>query len=88
MGDYSSLSVLFALADAVKGRINMLRDMNDVINMAKRYPGVARCNESPEDIKKVLKLLQTQKAFIISYDSETKEPLVSGEAVVSMSWNG
>ena len=33
-GDYSSLAVLFDPAEEVKGRINMLRDMNDVINMA------------------------------------------------------
>ena len=87
-GDYSSLAVLFAPGDEVKGRINMLRDMNDVINMAERYLGVPRCNENPEDMKRVLELLETQKDWVKSYDSEFKEPLVSGEAVVSMGWNG
>ena len=88
VGQVDSLSVLFDPTDAVKGKINMLRDMNDVINMAERYLGIARCTENPDDLKKVLALLQTQKAWVKSYDSETKEPLVSGEAVVSMSWNG
>lgn len=87
-GDVSSLAVLFDPAEEVKGRINMLRDMNDVINMAERYLNVPRCSESPEDMKKVLELLETQKAWVKSYDSETKEQLVSGEATVSMSWNG
>lgn len=83
-----SLKTLFEPDDAVKGKINMLRDVNDVINMALRYLGKPRCNENPEDLKAVLDLLTTQKAFVKSYNSETKELLASGEAVVSMSWNG
>lgn len=83
-----SLKTLFEPADAVKGKINMLRDVNDVINMALRYLGKPRCNENPEDLKAVLDLLTTQKAFVKSYNSETKELLASGEAIVSMSWNG
>jgi spermidine/putrescine transport system substrate-binding protein len=87
-GDHSSLAVLFDPAEEVKGRINMLRDMTDVINMAERYLGVLRCSENPEERKRVLALSETQKEGVRSYDSETKEILVSGEAVVSMSWNG
>ncbi|WP_299848824.1 extracellular solute-binding protein [uncultured Roseovarius sp.] len=87
-GEYDTLAVLFDPADAVKGKINMLRDLNDVINMALRYLDLPRCNDNPEDMKKVLALLQTQKEWVKSFDSETKEPLVSGEAAVSMSWNG
>ncbi|MGB3314665.1 MAG: extracellular solute-binding protein [Albidovulum sp.] len=87
-GDYKTLATLFAPAEDVKGKINMLRDQADVINMALRYLDLPRCNESPEDMKKVLELLTAQKDWVKSYNSETKEPLVSGEAVVSMSWNG
>lgn len=84
----TSLKILFEPDDTVKGKINMLRDVNDVINMALRYLGKPRCNENPEDMKAVLELLSTQKPFVKSYNSETKELLVSGEAAVSMSWNG
>jgi spermidine/putrescine transport system substrate-binding protein len=87
-GEINTLDVLFNPADNVKGRINMLRDMNDVINMAQRYLGVPRCNENPEEMKKVLELLEAQKEWVKSYDSEFKEPMVSGEAIVSMGWNG
>lgn len=87
-GDIDTLAVLFDPAENVKGKINMLRDLNDVINMALRYLDLPRCNDNPEDMKKVLALLETQKDWVKSFDSETKEPLVSGEAVVSMSWNG
>ncbi|WP_306115564.1 MULTISPECIES: extracellular solute-binding protein [unclassified Roseovarius] len=87
-GDIDTLAVLFDPSDEVKGKINMLRDINDVINMALRYLDLPRCNDNPADMKKVLALLETQKEWVKSFDSETKEPLVSGEAVVSMSWNG
>lgn len=87
-GDVDTLAVLFDPSNDVKGKINMLRDLNDVINMALRYLDLPRCNDNPEDMKKVLALLETQKDWVKSFDSETKEPLVSGEAVVSMSWNG
>lgn len=87
-GDLNTLSVLFNPADNVKGRINMLRDMNDVINMAQRYLGLPRCNDKPEDMAKVLELLVAQKAWVKSYNSEFKEPMVSGESIASMGWNG
>ena len=87
-GDLNTLSVLFNPADNVKGRINMLRDMNDVINMAQRYLGLPRCNDKQEDMAKVLELLVAQKAWVKSYNSEFKEPMVSGESIASMGWNG
>ncbi len=87
-GDITSLSVLFDPAEEVKGRINMLRDMNGVIEAAEFYLGVPRCSENPDEMKRVLELLETQKQWVKSYDSESKELLVSGEAVVSMTWNG
>ncbi len=87
-GEINTLGVIFNPAENVKGKINMLRDVNDVINMAQRYLGVPRCNENPEDMKKVLELLETQKEWVKSYNSEFKEPMVSGEAIVSMGWNG
>ena len=66
----------------------MLRDMNDVFNMAERYVGILRCSQNPDVMKKVLELLEAQKAWVKSYGSETEELLVSGEAVLSMTWNG
>ena len=87
-GDYSLLAVLFDPAEDVKGRINMLRDMNDVINMAERCLGIPRCRENPGEMKRVLELLETQKEWVKACASETKDLLVSGKAVVLMSWNG
>ncbi|MGO4451986.1 extracellular solute-binding protein [Phyllobacterium sp. TAF24] len=87
-GDINTLGVLFNPPAEVKGRINMMRDVNEVINIALRYLNLPRCNENPEDMKKVLELLETQKQWVKSYNSEFKEPLVSGEAVASMAWNG
>lgn len=87
-GDHNTLKVLFDPEDDVKGKINMMRDVNDVINAALRYLNHDRCNANPNDLKEVLALLSQQKQWVKSYNSESKELLVSGEAVVSMAWNG
>ena len=87
-GDPNTLKHLFDPQLAAKGKINMLRDVNDVINAGLRYLDLPRCNSNPHDLKKLLTLLEKQKDWVKSYNSETKELLVSGEAVVSMSWNG
>jgi spermidine/putrescine transport system substrate-binding protein len=86
--DPNTLAQIFDPADGVKGKINMLRDINEVINAGLRYLQLPRCNGNPQDLKKVLDLLMTQKSWVKSYNSDTKELLVSGEAKVSQSWNG
>ncbi len=87
-GDPNTLAHLFNPGDGAKGKINMLKDVNDVLNAGLRYLGLPRCNDKPEDLKKLLALLLKQKEWVKSYNSETKELLISGEATVSMSWNG
>ncbi len=87
-GDPNTLKHLFDPEPAAKGKINMLRDVNDVINAALRYLYLPRCNNNPDDLKKLMDLLEKQKDWVMSYSSDAKELLVSGEAVVSMSWSG
>ena len=43
-GDVNTLALLFDPPDELKGRINMLKDMNDVINAGLRYLDYPRCN--------------------------------------------
>ena len=44
-------------AGRLKGRINMLKDVNDVINAGLRYLGHPRCNSNPEQLKELNALL-------------------------------
>lgn len=87
-GDVDTLAVMFNPPDELKGRINLLRDVNDVINAALRYLGLPRCNESPDDLKKVQALLSELKPSVKSFAYESKELAESGEVDLAQIWNG
>jgi spermidine/putrescine transport system substrate-binding protein len=88
-GDIDTLKVIFEPPAELSGKINMLKDVNDVINMGLRYLGHPRCNNNPEQLKEVNALLQGAKKHWLSFNSDgAKEVLVSGDAAAGMLWNG
>lgn len=88
-GDIDTLAILFDPPDALKGKINVLKDVNDVINAGLRYLGHDRCNSDPAQLKEVNDLLTKAKENWLSLNSDgAKEVLVSGDAAVGMIWNG
>ena len=88
-GDIDSLKIIFDPPAELSGKINMLKDVNDVINMGLRYLGHPRCNNNPEQLKELNALLQGSKKHWLSFNSDgAKEVLVSGDAAAGMIWNG
>lgn len=88
-GDIDTLGILFDPPAELSGRINMLRDMNEVINMGLRHLGHPRCNDNPEQLKALNALLGESKRHWLSFNSDgAKEVLVSGDAAAGMNWNG
>ncbi len=87
-GPIDSISLLFNPPDELKGKINMLDDMNTVIHAAERFVGVPRCSADKADLKKVNDALQAAKPNwkTFSYDTITK--MTSGDVVVTETWNG
>jgi spermidine/putrescine transport system substrate-binding protein len=87
-GDINTLAILFDPPEELKGKINMLDDMNSVIHAAERFAGVKRCSGDKADLKKVNDLLQAAKPSwkTFSYDTITK--MTSGDVVVTQTWNG
>lgn len=88
-GDINTVGILFDTPDELKGKVNMFRDVNDVINAALRYKGFETCNSNRKELKEVNDLLikAKQNWFSIASDG-AREMLVTGDASVSMSWNG
>lgn len=85
----SSLSLIFDPPEEAKGRINVHRDMNDVINAALRYLGHPTCNNNPEQLSEVNDLLADAKQHWRSINADgSRELLVSGDVVVSQVWAG
>ncbi len=87
-GDIDTLAILFDPPDVLKGRINMLNDINDVINAGLRYLGHPRCNKNKEQLKELNALLQNAKPHWRTMSYGTIEKLTSGDVDVSQNWNG
>lgn len=88
-GDINTLKILFDPPAELKGKINMLKDVNDVVNAGLRYLGHPRCNSNKAQLKELNDLLVKSKDNWLSFNSDgAKEVLVSGDAAVGMIWNG
>lgn len=87
-GDIHTLSLIFDPPPELQGRINLLRDVNDVINAALRYLDLPRCNANPDDLRRLQALLLEVKPHIKSFAYESKELINSGEVDLAQIWNG
>lgn len=88
-GDINTLAILFEPPAELDGKINMLKDVNEVINAGLRYLDYPRCNDNPEQLKALNDLLVNAKSHWLSFNSDgAKEILVSGDAAAGMIWNG
>ena len=87
-GDIDTLKILFDPPAELKGRINVLDDINSLIHAAERYVGVPRCGGDKEALKKVSDVLVAAKPSwrTFSYDTITK--MTSGDVDVTQTWNG
>lgn len=88
-GDIDTYKVLFEPPSELQGSIGMFKSPDEVIPMAQIYLGVPLCNESAEDMKQVLDLLQGQKPYVKVFNSDgILERLVSGDTALHQNWNG
>jgi spermidine/putrescine transport system substrate-binding protein len=87
-GDVNTLALLFDPPAELKGRINMLKDMNDVINAGLRYLNYPRCNSDKAQLKELNTMLIKAKANWRTMDYSVIEKLTSKDVDLSQSWNG
>ncbi len=87
-GDIDTLALMFEPPEELKGRINMLSDMPEVINAALRYRGYDRCNSNVEELRDVTELLISAKEHWRTMDYATIEKLTSMDVDLSQTWNG
>jgi spermidine/putrescine transport system substrate-binding protein len=87
-GPIDSLSILFDPPDELKGKINMLDDINSVMHAAERYAGVPRCGADKANLKKVNDVLMAAKPNWKTFSYDVLAKMTSGDVVVSQDWNG
>lgn len=87
-GDINTSSVFLDVPEELKGKINVVPEMSDILSLATMYAGGKPCEEDPEIMKKVRDLLLAAKGDWISMDYGATERLSNGDWAASVNWNG
>jgi len=87
-GDVNTSAVWLHVPDELKGKINVVPEMNDVVNLAIMYAGGQPCTEDTEVLKTVRDLLVAAKPDWISMDYGATEKLSNNDWAASVNWNG
>ena len=87
-GPMDTLGVLYNPPEELRGRINMLDDINSVIHGAERYLGIPRCTSDKAQLKQINDLLEKAKPFWRTFSYDTNVKITSGDVDVTQTWNG
>jgi spermidine/putrescine transport system substrate-binding protein len=87
-GDINTSAVFLDVPAELKGKINVVPEMNDIVNLAIFYYGGEPCTEDVEVLKKVRDGLMAAKPDWISMDYGATEKLSNNDWAASVNWNG
>jgi spermidine/putrescine transport system substrate-binding protein len=87
-GEVDTWKVIFDPPPELKGKINVVPEMNDTIFIAIAYNGGAYCTGDKEVLKKARDSLIAAKANWVSMEYSTIEPMVKGDMLATTDWNG
>jgi spermidine/putrescine transport system substrate-binding protein len=87
-GDINTWKVVFDPPDQLKGKINIVPEMNDMIYAAIKYVGGKHCDGDKEVLKKARDVLVAAKPNWMSMEYSTIEAMVKGDMHATSDWNG
>ncbi|WP_101340031.1 extracellular solute-binding protein [Cereibacter azotoformans] len=87
-GDINTSAVWLEVPDELKGKVNVVPEMNDVVALATMYAGGEPCTEDLEVLKKARDLLLAAKPHWISMDYGATEKLSNNDWAASVNWSG
>lgn len=87
-GDINTSDIFMNVPAELKGKINVVPEMNDIVNLAVMWAGGQPCSEDPEILKKARDALLAAKADWISMDYGATEKLSNNDWAASVNWNG
>jgi spermidine/putrescine transport system substrate-binding protein len=87
-GDINTSAVFLDVPEELKGKINVVPEMNDIVNLAIFYVGGDACTEDTEVLKKARDVLLAAKPDWISMDYGATEKLSNNDWAASVNWNG
>jgi spermidine/putrescine transport system substrate-binding protein len=87
-GDINTWKILFDTPDELKGKVNVVPEMTDVIDAAISYHGGQKCTDDKEILRKVRDTLVASKPNWISMEYGTIEKMLAGDFAAGSDWNG
>ena len=87
-GDINTSEVFLNVPAELKGKINVVPEMNDIVNLAVMWAGGEPCSEDTEVLKKARDALIAAKPDWISMDYGATERMSNGDWAASVNWNG
>ena len=87
-GPSDSWGIVFDTPDELKGKVNVVPEMNDVLFAATKFVGGKQCADDKETLKKVRDTLVAAKPNWIAMEYGVIEKMGSGDFAASTDWNG
>ncbi|MDZ4312579.1 MAG: extracellular solute-binding protein [Cypionkella sp.] len=87
-GDINTSDVFLNVPPELVGKINVVPEMNDIVNLAIMWAGGQPCTEDTEVLKKARDALIAAKPNWISMDYGATEKLSNNDWAASVNWNG
>jgi spermidine/putrescine transport system substrate-binding protein len=87
-GDINTWGIIFDTPDELKGKVNVVPEMTDVIDAAVLYNGGKKCTGDLEVLKKVRDTLIAAKPNWVAMEYGTIEKMLAGDFAAGSDWNG
>jgi spermidine/putrescine transport system substrate-binding protein len=87
-GDINTSGIFLDPPDELKGKINVIPEMTDVMNLAVRYVGGEQCSTDRDILRQARDKLTEAKQHWIALDYGTVDAYAAGDIAAGVYWNG
>lgn len=87
-GDINTWAMVFDPPEELKGKINVVPEMNDVMNAALYFKGFPTCNSNKTQLKEVSEMLVEAKKTWLSMEYGNVERFGKEDIHAGVNWNG